>query len=745
MYSLPATKHFSFFSLAMLALLAGSLSPLPAKEHSAASNAGLASMNALSAPEKVAPGIWILRLGTPDKEISYTSLADRAPRMAELSAYPDKPFPFAPGDIRFTMGADNNIGLRIPAPPSEDLYGFGLQLDGLKKRNRVLDLRVDHWGGGNGPTHAPVPFYISNRGYGVFINTARPLKVYSQVGNRKDAPHFPTPVDRNPLPDEKKAAWDAQPIGDAVEVQTYAQGLEIIIFSGNNMEEIVAKYNLYNGGGALPPLWGLGFWHRVPAQFTAEETMKEVSQFKEKNMPLDVIGLEPGWMTKSYPCTFEWQKKRFPDPKSFTASLLSQGIRLNLWENPYLSPEGKLFDKMKPYTGTHTVWLGTVPDYTLPEARKLIAEQHKAEHLDIGVGGYKTDEVDGFDQWLWPNHAQFPSGTGGDVMRQIYGLTLQKTYQQELYRKNNKRSYGQIRSNNGGGSGYANAIYSDAYSHGQFITGVSAASLAGVLWCPEIRSAGSSKEWLCRMQTAVFSPLAQLNAWADGTKPWSYPEVESQIRDLIELRMRLLPYLYTAFSEYNRKGIPPFRAMILESGYKAKEVVKSGELDATKNPYEIVKVTEINDQYMMGPGIMVAPFYENHSDQREVRLPAGDWYDFYTGELAGSNKTITVKNEGKIPLFVKDGSLIPLLTKTVMNTDQAYGVPLELRYYGKANAKAELYEDDGKTFDYEKGKFRLREFSINKDGGTPVLEEKILKDDAPALFGKVEQFRTMSK
>lgn len=745
MFSLPSTKHFSFFSLTVLALLAGNLSPLPAKESTSAATASLASMKAMSAPEKVAPGIWILRLGAPDKEISYTSLADRAPRMEELSAYPDKPFPFAPGDIRFTMGSDNNIGLRIPAPPSEDLYGFGLQLDGLKKRNRVLDLRVDHWGGGNGPTHAPVPFYISNRGYGVFINTARPLKVYSQVGNRKDAPHFPTPVDRNPLPDEKKAAWDSQPIGDAVEIQTYAQGLEIIIFSGNNMEEIVAKYNLYNGGGALPPLWGLGFWHRVPAQFTAEETMKEVGQFKEKNMPLDVIGLEPGWMTKSYPCTFEWQKKRFPDPKSFTSDLLSQGIRLNLWENPYLSPEGKLFDKMKPYTGSHTVWLGTVPDYTLPEARKLIAEQHKEEHMDIGVGGYKTDEVDGFDQWLWPNHAQFPSGIGGDVMRQIYGLTLQKTYQQELYRKNNKRSYGQIRSNNGGGSGYANAIYSDAYSHAQFITGVSAASLAGVLWCPEIRSAGNSKEWLCRMQTAVFSPLAQLNAWADGTKPWSYPEVESQIRDLIEFRMRLLPYLYTAFSEYNRKGIPPFRAMILESGYKAKEIVKSGELDATKNPYEIVKVTEINDQYMMGPSIMVAPFYENHSDQREVRLPAGDWYDFYTGELAGSNKTITVKNEGKIPLFVKDGSLIPLLAKTVMNTDQAYGAPLELRYYGKADAKAELYEDDGKTFDYEKGKFRLRGFSVNKDGETPALEEKVIKDDAPALFGKVEQFRAMSK
>lgn len=747
MNTCPLKNKTCALLLTIAAISGTQLPTLSAENTTPPVQANIAGMKSMEAPREIAPGVWSLRLGAPEKEISYTSLADRAPRMKELAAYPARKFPFAPGDMRFTMDGDNNIGLRIPAPPSEEIFGFGLQLDGIKKRNRVLDLRVDHWGDGEGPTHAPVPFYLSSRGYGIFINTARPLKVYAQVGNRKDAPHFPTPVDRNPPPGEKTAGWDAQPIGDAVEIQTHAHGLEIIVFTGENAGEIIAKYNLYNGGGALPPLWGLGFWHRVPAQFTADETNREAALFAEKNIPLDVIGLEPGWMTKSYPCTFEWQKKRFPDPKTFTANLLAKGIRLNLWENPYISPEAKLHEPMLPYTGSHTVWLGTVPDYTLPEARKLIADQHKTEHIDIGISGYKTDETDGYDQWLWPNHAQFPSGIGGAAMRQIYGLALQKAYQEDIFRKNNIRSYGQVRSSNGGASGYPNALYSDAYSHKQFITGVSSASLCGVLWCPEIRSAGNAKEWLCRMQSAVFSPLAQLNAWASGTKPWSYPEVEKEVKELIELRMRFLPYLYNAFAEYNQKGIPPFRAMILESETKTKEIVKKEKLDDTANPYETAKVVEVTDQYMMGPSIMVAPFYENKSDQREVSLPPGDWYDFYTGKLAGNNQNIMVKNDGKVPLFVKDGAIIPLLAKSVKNTDEAYQAPLELRYYGKKDNVATLYEDDGKSFDYEKGKYRVREFAVstNKETGKPELKEKMLKDDAPALYGKVEQFRVMGQ
>jgi alpha-D-xyloside xylohydrolase len=641
--------------------------------------------------------------------------------------------------------------IRIPTGADEKLYGFGLQLDGIKKSRKIMTLNVDHWSKGGGRTHAPVPFYISSEGYGVFFNTARFLKIYNQVGNRKDSPNNPPEVDRNPPRDEKQAGrWQALPPGDAVEAQINGKGLEVIIFSGNSMLDVVCRYNLYNGGGALPPLWGLGFWHRVHARFNADQTRNELKQFEDKDFPLDVIGLEPGWMSKSYPCTFEWQKKRFSDPSKFTRLLLDKGIRLNLWENPYISKQSRIYEKMYHLSGSHMVWLGIVPDYTLPKARQLLTDQHYQDHIRIGVSGYKIDEVDGYDFWLWPDHATFPSGVSGEAMRQSYGLLMQNMLYNDLFKKNNVRTYGLVRGSNGAASGYPFVIYSDSYNHEQYITGLSTASLSGILWTPEARSARTGREWLNRMQTVCFSPMAQLNAWSSGKKPWSYGEVADSVRDVIKLRMRLLPYLYSAFADYHFKGIPPIHAMILEDGFGELEAkVIEGKLDSETNPYARGKIIEKTDQFMFGSSIMVAPFYESQSITRRVQLPSGNWYEFYSGKFVGNNKTITVtaKDMGdRIPLFVKEGAVIPILTKAVNQTDKAYGHPLEVRHYGKTNGSFALYEDDGKTFNYEKGQYRRRHLAVSKDqSGQYELTERITKKDGPVMFGSIEKLKIMTK
>ena len=438
---------------------------------------------------------------------------------------------------------------------------------------------------------APVPFFLSNRGYGVFFNTAKFLKVYNNIGNRKDSQHNPLPVDRNPPPDEPQPGpWLDTPRSDSIEAYLHGEGMELVVFSGDTLQDVVARYNLYCGGGVLPPLWGLGFWHRVPSQFSADETNAEIARFEEYRIPLDVVGLEPGWQTKSYPCTYEWQRKRFPDPQGFCQQLLRQGIRLNLWENPYISPAAKLYPSMYPLSGSHLVWLGIVPDYHLAEARRLLTDQHQREHIDIGISGYKIDEVDGYDFWLWPDHATFPSGVSAEVMRQTYGMLMQKMLYHDLFRRNDRRTYGLVRASNGAASGYPFVIYSDSYGHQQYVTGLSAASLCGILWCPEIRSARDGGEWLNRMHTVCFSPLAMLNAWASGQKPWSFPEVTAAVREVIELRMRLLPYLYTAFADYHQHGVPPIRSMLLEA-------------TAIGEP-----IHEDNSLFMFGPSILVAPF-----------------------------------------------------------------------------------------------------------------------------------------
>lgn len=695
-----------------------------------------------------ANGVWIAAIGDMSSELRYTDLAAEPPRIERLNTLGDPEFPFEADAIRYSINPDGRLMIRIPCGPDEKLYGYGLQLDKVNQTSRVLTLNMDHWGLGGGRTHAPVPFYVSSEGYGVFFNTARFLKLYNQIGNRKDATERPPEVDRNPPKDEiasQPGKWQANPKGDSVEAAISGSGMEIILFAGDSMLEVVQRYNLYSGGGALPPLWGLGFWHRVHAHHDAAQVEAEVAEYTEHQFPLDVIGLEPGWMTKSYPCTFEWQTKRFPDPQAFTQGLLDQGIRLNLWENPYISEHAKLYDAMYPLSGSHMVWLGIVPDYTLPEARKLLTDQHNADHLSIGISGYKMDEVDGYDRWLWPDHATFPSGNSAEALRQTYGLLLQKTLYQDLFKKQNQRTYSLVRASNGAASGYPFVIYSDSYDHEQYITGLSTASLSGILWTPEIRSAQSPREWLNRMQTVCFSPMANLNAWASGVKPWDFPEVTDAVRDVIELRMRLLPYFYASFAAYNRDGIPPVRAMILEGGFEAGEAtVIEGELDSETNPYATGEIIEKNDQFMFGPSIMVAPFYGEYATERSVQLPAGNWYDFYTGEWAGNNTQITVTAEQLkdcTPLFVKEGAVIPMLSKAVINSRDAQGHDLIVRHYGKEAGSFELYEDDATTFDYQSGASRIRSISIDAKGQSEVQTT----GNGPALFGEIIQVRQMTQ
>ena len=194
-----------------------------------------------------------------------------------------------------------------------------------------------------------------------------------------------------------------------------------------------------------------------------------------------------------------------------------------------------------------------------------------------------------------------------------------------------------MRASNAGASGLPFVIYSDSYNHAQYITGISAASLCGILWTPEVRQAATAEEWRARIQTVCFSPLAMLNAWASGKQPWDYESVADDVRQAIRLRMRLLPYLYTAFANYNRFGIPPMRAMVLEQGSSdAPAKTGSAELDDVTNPYAQVTELEQDDQFMFGPSILVAPYYEQQTLKRAVRLPRGNWYDFYTGEFVGN-------------------------------------------------------------------------------------------------------------
>jgi len=469
-----------------------------------------------------------------------------------------------------------------------------------------------------------------------------------------------------------------------------------------------------NGGGYLPPKWGLGFTQRVPTLFSQSDIIKEAQSFNEHQFPLDFIGVEPGWHSMSYPCTFEWDSTRFKHPKEFIDTLAGMGIRTNLWLNPYVAPMSGLYPKVKPLSGSHTVWNGIVPDITLPETRQFFKEHFMKNHLDIGVGGYKVDEVDGYDNWLWPDVATFPSGTSAEQMRQVYGLIFQNMTA-GWFKEKNQRTYGLVRGSNAGSSNLPYVIYNDYYSHRDFITALVNSSFIGVLWTPEVRASKTAEEWVRRMQSVCFSPMAMLNAWADGTKPWTFPEVADAVKDVATLRMQLLPYIYSTFAQYHFEGKPPFRAMNLVEGFAFRSTDAAGKLDATDNPYAMAIREDIKDQYMMGDNILVAPVFEGEKS-RKLYLPAGKWYDFYTGKFVGENQQITIETPlERIPLFVKDGGIIPMVPVALHASEPGVTVPVEIRHYGNAVSEFTLYDDDGLSFNYEKGAYNQVKLSASKD------------------------------
>lgn len=690
--------------------------------------------------KQVEPGIWKTVVGQPDKTTPLAVMACE-PRKEALLGMGEAAFPFSGEEIDIDEQGGRTI-VRLPLLDKEELYGMGLQFMKLNQRGRTRVLRVNSDPRQDtGETHAPVPWMISSRGYGLLVNTSRIVTFHcgSTVLRRDTASG--KALDRNTDP-----GWKATPVSGIVEVELPREGAELLLFAGPTVAQVVQRYNLYCGGGTLPPKWGLGFWHRVPKLYKDEEVLAEALEFRKRGYPCDVIGLEPGWHSASYPVTNEWSEERFPQPAAFLDKMKEHHFRVNLWEHPYISPESKLHEPLSPLSGSHTVWGGLAPDYSLEQARGIYQKQHEDEHIDLGVSGYKLDECDGSEltrnSWMFPAHTRFPSGLDGEQMRQLYGLLFQKMTL-DSFRSRNRRTYGLVRASGSAASSLPYVLYSDLYDHKQFVRALCNASFSGLLWTPEVRSAANEEDWIRRMQTVCFSPMAMLNAWGDGTKPWSYPEAEQVVKHYIRLRMRLLPYLYSAFARYREDGTPPFRAMALEMGQPAGEDEQKSASqrnkieDTAEGAYGNNKIREWDDQYMMGDSILVAPLFAGE-EEREVYLPPGVWYGFESGERWDGGQVIRVKpGLERIPLFVKEGAVIPMVPAADYVISGGNEAELTIVHFGNKPGSFRLYEDDGESFAYEQGQYQWREISVSSssDGAWQGVIEG--SDKAYSYAGKI--------
>ncbi len=662
--------------------------------------------------EPVAAGVWKATVGTPEP-LTLLSAAGVQPKIEALKRMASAPFPFDSAAIvgRVSRG---KLALRVPLALDEEIYGLGVDFRAMRRTGLTYQLHVDHWGGRTGRTHAPVPFYVSTKGYGLFVDSARYVTVHVGVGVRLAAPVKPPVIDRTSDPKR----WSSLPRADAVEALVPAPGVDVYVFAGPTAMDAVRRYNLFAGGGPLPPKWGLGFMTRTPTAYSAADALREVEEFRSRGIPLDMLGLEPGWHDHAYPTSFEWDKGRFPDPTGFLTRLEQQHVRAHLWFNPYVSPTAPLYRRLLPYAGSHLVWNGIVPDYTLADARKIFADHLREKVVGLApraLGGFKIDEVDGYDHWLWPDLAEFPSGHDGEQLRQTYGLLVQRLIV-DLYRGLNRRTLGQVRGTNGGASSFPFVIYNDNYAFDEYITAVANSGFAGVLWSPEVRG-GEGEDMLRRIQAVCFSPLALFNGWATATKLWTDASVADHIRDAIKLRMRLLPYWYTTFAQAHYEGTPVVRPMPLIAATTTPAANHPGQLDATTNPYAIGRVPEVKDQYMIGDALLIAPIAPG-ARTRKVVLPAGKWFDFHTGRLVGEQQTIEIAPAlSETPVFVKDGALVPLIGDRLYAPGPDEVLALEVRHYGEQPGSLNLYDDDGESFDYERGDRSWTRLSVARDAG----------------------------
>ena len=668
-------------------LLAGAaLRTIGASTEAQTSSAGARQVDSRWLP--VAPGIWKARIGSPEP-ITPVSSRLVEPRLDALRTLhpvtaPPLAAPTGKGQRRGTLVA-------LTLAPHEELYGFGLQFFSVAHRakKRVIRVNADPHSD-TGDSHAPVPFYVSSLGYGVFVDTARYATFY--CGEARPKPTEPTgqqPSGTVPLYTKSLGEDEASQV--LIDIPA-APGVDVYLFAGLTPLDAVRRYNLFSGGGAMPPEWGLGFWYRTASNATDREILAIAQEFRERHIPCDVMGLEAGWHTHAYSCTFAWNSTRFPQPGRFISDLKSSSYHVNLWEHAFTHPSSPLFLPIRDLAGDKGVWGGLVPDFQNPEARRVFGGYHGKELIDLGVSGFKLDECDNSDftgGWSFPEASQFPSGADGEQMHSLFGLRYQFTLWQQ-FQQRKQPTYSLVRSSGALASPYPFVLYSDLYDHRQFVRALVNSGFSGLLWCPEVRDAKSEEDLIRRLQTVVFSPLAMINGWYIPNPPWkqldrkrnnandlmpNWQDLEARCREIIGWRMQLVPYLRAAFARYATDGTPPFRALAL---------------DWPNQPY----VAKTEDAWMVGDRMLVAPLFAGEPSRR-LTLPPGQWHNFWTGELVAGGATLdfpaTTRN---IPVFVLDGSVLPLASITNSTADPL-SHNLEVRIFGDGHLPFSLLTPEG--------------------------------------------------
>lgn len=538
----------------------------------------------------------------------------RNPADVGKSFYPSLPFSF----VRRSTDYSRSVAAVFSLSPDEKIFGCGESFTKLNKYGQKVVLWTDDANGVlNTEIYKPIPFFLSSRGYGMFMHTSTPITC-----------DFGATF----------GASNALMIGD--------EALDLFVFLGDP-KDILDEYTSLTGKPAMPPLWSFGLWMSRITYFSEADGRRVAEQLRKNRIPSDVIHFDTGWFETDWRCNYEFSPSRFTDPAGMIRDLKAQGFRTCLWQLPYFVPKNTLFQEIMDKGLAVKDAKGNLPyedavlDFSNPNTVTWYQDKI-AGLLKLGVAVIKVD----FGEAAPPN-GLYASGRTGFYEHNLYPLRYNKAVA-DITKQTTGETIIWARSAWAGSQRYplhwgGDAETTDMGMEAQLRGGLSLGLSGFSFWSHDVGGfvkrtpAELYKRWL---GMGVLTSHTRCHGQAPK-EPWEFGTgFQDTFRTAIELKYRLMPYVYAQSKYCTEKGLPMLRALFVEY---------------PDDPGSWL----VDNEYLFGSDILVAPLFEENENDRDVYLPPGQWIDYQSKKVysGGWNRI----QAGAIPviMLVRDGAVIP--------------------------------------------------------------------------------------
>lgn len=547
-------------------------------------------------------------------------------------------------------GSDNarRINPVFTLTADEMIFGCGESATGLNKAGQKVNLFVtDPQGPETDQMYKPIPFFMSNRGYGMFMHTSAPVTCdfgATYIGLNKMF------------------------MGD--------ENLDLFVFFGEP-KDILDEYTDLVGKPGMPPLWSFGTWMSRITYLSEKEGYDVAANIRKNKYPCDVIHFDTGWFDVDWQCDYKFSENRFQNPQQMLKDLRSQGFHVCLWQLPYFTPKNRYFSELIEKDMYVKNGNGELPyedvvlDFSNPETVKWYQDK-LAGLLNIGVSAIKVD----FGEAA-PLNGIYASGKSGWYEHNLYPVRYDMAVS-EITKKLHNENIMWARAAWAGSQRYPLHWGGDAATTNTGLLGTLRAGLSFGLsgfsfWSHDMGGFVKStpEDLYCRWIPFGFLTSHTRAHGVPPTEPWLYDSkrVQDVFRKSAEMKYRLMPYVYAQAKECTEKGLPMLRALFVEF---------PDDPGAWK----------VDDEYLFGSQILVAPLLESGMTGRTVYLPEGKWIDYQTEKVYEGGWHRIEAGSLPIIMLVRDGSVLPHL-KLAQSTAEMDWSKMSLKVYSADKKQAE--------------------------------------------------------